>query len=1310
MKRASEDAEFLYHKKISAITRRRMVTASGKNSFKLPQFLAVIFILLFISISLAGYLYYRSQKTIIIADKHRELLTLAALKKSEIATWRQARIEDGEAISENIYFPYRIQEWLKNESLSGHRGEILSWMANRRRPDYTDALLLDAQGTVRLSTAARSEPIDGQLQKSAVASLSARKPVLSDLFTSDSAGHIYINLVIPILAPDAGDSPAVGVLVFRIDPHKTLYPLIQTLPIRSATGETLLVRREGDRVRYLNELRHRKNTALTMELPLADQHVPAARAAQGQEVSFEGIDYRGMAVLAAVTAIPDSPWFLVAKIDEDEVLGPFRKEVWFITILVLALISVAGVSIMLFWRQQQSEAERRQYALEFERRSISQQYEYLKKYANDIILLFDEQGTILEANDRAIAVYGYSREELLHLHVSRLRAPASRSSLEADIRKIAEQGGLVFETLHQRKDETTFAVEISSRVVAVEGKTLYQSIIRDITDRKQAEQALRESQEQFRAVMEKANDAVFFVDTTCSIRFWNRTAEDIYGYRADEVLGKPYSMIVPKQFQEAHRQWLEKFLATDEETAPRATVEGLGERKDGSVFYVETSTGILRRGDDKFLIAIVRDITKRKKTEEEIKRKDNLLAGVAQATGPLLSQGDLKSAVTKALATIGHNVGVDRVYVFKNHGDPQTGEHLMSQLYEWAHENVTAQIDNPELQNLSYTQFSGWHETMAHGAPVKGLTRDFPAPIRAILDPENILSILLVPIIIADTFWGFIGFDDCKKERAWSDSEISILLTLAGSIGSAIQRHQAEQELISTRDFLENIFNTTSDGIMVSNARGYLVSVNTALEKMLGFSRDELIGKHTAELGPQDNHHYEIGMRMLTDLREKGFINNVEAEWLRKDGTLCPVELNISRLQDRAGTNLEAVSVVRDISERKKTAQEKARLEAQLYQSQKMEAVGHLAGGIAHDFNNILTAIMGYGSLLQAKLKETDSLRNHVDQILTSAERAAALVRSLLAYSRKQIINPQPVKINAIVINVENMLHRIIGEDINLQTVLSDKDTTVVADAGQIEQLLINLATNARDAMPMGGHLTIITGRAEMDEQFIKAHGYGTQGIYVLLTVSDTGSGMDEKTRQQIFEPFFTTKEVGKGTGLGLSTVYGIVKQHNGFTNCYSETGTGTTFKIYLPLVKIPSGPAVQPSAIARPPVLQGGSETILLAEDDDDLRKLIRQVLEDFGYTVLAAADGDEAVGLFREHHDTINLLLLDVIMPKKNGREAYAEMQKIRPAIKALFTSGYTADIIHKQGLLEKGLEFILKPVSPTELLKKVRDVLDK
>jgi PAS domain S-box-containing protein len=1288
-----------------------MVTASRVSQFKVPLYLISIFLLLLFAITATGFFYYTYQKQAITSDTQRELATLAAFKVFEVRQWREQRIEDVQLILDNLYLPVRVQEWLKNESLPGHRQEILSWMTSRRyRLDYGDIYLLDTTGAVRLSTAKKSDPLAPNLQNLTSEAFRIQKPVFSDLYTRDDCSHIHIDLLVPLLLPDAGDFIPVGVLLLRIDPHTTFYPLLQSSPVRTTTGETLLVRREGDRVRYLNELRHRKNAALSLKFPLADQRLPAARAAQGQEGVWEGIDYRGEAVLAAISAIPDSPWFLIAKIDTAEVLGPALRKIVFISFLVLAFVALAGISIMLFWRQQQLDAERREYALELERRTIAQQYDHLKKYANDIILLFDAQGVILEANDRALSAYGYSPAELLNLRVEELRVPESRAAFAADMEIVARQGGLVFETVHQRKDGSTFPVEISARLMELEGRKLYQSIVRDITERKKA--------------------------------------------------------------------------------------------------------------------------------EEEIARRDVLLARVAKSSSYLLAAADVSAVIPVVLEGIGRDAGVDRVYMFKNHDDPQTGEHRMSQQHEWAHETATPQINNSELQSLSYGLFPGWYEILASGSSVKGFVRDFTETIRSHLEPQNIRSLLLVPINIAGTFWGFIGFDDCKQEHAWSDSEISILSTMATCVGNAVQRHQAEQELISTRDFLENIFSTTADGIMVSDASGYVVEVNDGLEHMLGFSREELKGKHTAELGPQDEHHLEIGIRMMTDLREKGLISNFEAEWYKKDGTLCPIELNITRLRDRAGTNLGAVSVIRNISERKQTQQEliatkdflenifnttsegiivtdargyisrvnetiasmtgfaaeelpgrhivelfqtdeetlqlgqkamgdlrtqgivknieltvvkkdqgvipcevnitslafkdgistgavavirditerkqaeqeKARLQAQLYLSQKLEAVGHLAGGIAHDFNNILTAIMGYGSLLQAKLKQDDPLRNHVDQILTSAERAAALVRSLLAYSRKQIINPRPVKINEIVINVENMLQRIIGEDINLQTVLSEQDTTVVADAGQIEQILTNLATNARDAMPAGGALTIEAGVTEMDEQFIKAHGYGMPGSYVLLTVSDTGGGMDENTQKQIFEPFFTTKDVGKGTGLGLSTVYGIVKQHNGFINCYSEPGEGTTFKIYLPLGTKPAGPAVQPSAIGRPPLLKGGSETILLAEDDDDLRKLIMQVLEDFGYTVLAAADGDAAVGLFREHHDTISLLLLDVIMPKKNGRDAYAEMRGIAPAIKALFTSGYTADIIHKQGLLDHGLEFILKPVSPIELLKKVREVLDK
>lgn len=385
---------------------------------------------------------------------------------------------------------------------------------------------------------------------------------------------------------------------------------------------------------------------------------------------------------------------------------------------------------------------------------------------------------------------------------------------------------------------------------------------------------------------------------------------------------------------------------------------------------------------------------------------------------------------------------------------------------------------------------------------------------------------------------------------------------------------------------------------------------------------------------------------------------------------------------------------------------EDLRREAGLFPARKMEAIGRLAGGVAHDFNNILTAIIGYANIILMKSSREDPNRPYLEQILSSSERAAHLTHSLLAFSRKQIINPRPTDINGIITKVEKFLRRIIGEDIEIRTSLTDKDSTAMVDPAQIEQVLMNLATNARDAMPDGGHITIETAVAELDQEYINTFGYGTLGTYVLVTFSDTGSGMDEKTRSRVFEPFFTTKEVGKGTGLGLSLVYGIVKQHNGFINCYSEPGRGTTFRIYLPVARRESreekaGKGMGPG---------GGTETILLAEDDSSVRQLIKIVLESFGYSVLEAEDGAGAVELFRGRKAEIAMVIMDIVLPKMNGRDAYREMSGIKQGLKALFMSGYTANVMHKQGVLDEGLDFISKPVSPKDLLLKVREILDR
>ncbi|HEX8949366.1 MAG TPA: transporter substrate-binding domain-containing protein [Dissulfurispiraceae bacterium] len=396
--------------------------------------------------------------------------------------------------------------------------------------------------------------------------------------------------------------------------------------------------------------------------------------------------------------------------------------------------------------------------------------------------------------------------------------------------------------------------------------------------------------------------------------------------------------------------------------------------------------------------------------------------------------------------------------------------------------------------------------------------------------------------------------------------------------------------------------------------------------------------------------------------------------------------------------------LVKSIEERKKTEEEMRRIEAQLFQARKMESIGQLAGGIAHDFNNILSGLLGYIALIRVRMKDNEALMAYMDHVHKLADRAANLTQGLLAFSRKQMIDLRPEDINRIIRDFHGILERLIGEDIEFRVHLSDAPLVVQADKRQIEHVLMNLAANARDAMPVGGKFDIRSGRMEMDNEFINANGFGEAGPYALVSVSDEGTGMDKDTQQHIFEPFFTTKEVGKGTGLGLATVYGTVKQHNGYITVSSDPGQGATFDIYLPLV---AAEPEEDSHAMRLPLLQG-DKTILLIEDDESLRWVIKETLEAFGYKVVEATDGEDAVETFRKHDGSIHLIVSDVVMPKRNGCEVLEEIRKTNPRMKALFISGYPADILDNKKLTGDGVGFMHKPMDPRDLLRKIQEIL--
>jgi two-component system, cell cycle sensor histidine kinase and response regulator CckA len=486
------------------------------------------------------------------------------------------------------------------------------------------------------------------------------------------------------------------------------------------------------------------------------------------------------------------------------------------------------------------------------------------------------------------------------------------------------------------------------------------------------------------------------------------------------------------------------------------------------------------------------------------------------------------------------------------------------------------------------------------------------------------------------------------------------------------------------------------DAILVCDVHGEIAFWNEGAERLYGWTCREAVGKNADEL-------FRLEAAQGHEARAA---TQAQGEWagelrqLTKEGNEVIVMSSWTLVRDEAGQPQSILAINTDVTKKKS-------LEAQLLHAQRMEGIGMVAGGVAHDFNNLLTVISGYSEMVLGRMKPDDPSRGLLQEVHKAGERAAALTHQLLAFSRKQVLQVQVLDLNSLITDAEKMLSRLIGEDVQMVTEGDPRLGRVKADAGQIEQILLNLFVNARDAMPQGGRLTVMTRNVELDENYARAHPYVKPGRYVLLAVSDTGAGMDEATRARVFEPFFTTKEPGKGTGLGLATVYGIVKQSGGSVELDSAPGRGTTFQIYLPRVEEAVPARKSPSGEFKAP---RGTETLLLVDDDAAVRSLCRLALQTFGYQVLDAADGAAALLLSEAYQARIHLLVTDVVMPGMNGRELANRLTKLRPGLKVLYVSGYTDDAVVRNGVAAGGVAFLAKPITPGMLARKVRQVLDE
>lgn len=557
---------------------------------------------------------------------------------------------------------------------------------------------------------------------------------------------------------------------------------------------------------------------------------------------------------------------------------------------------------------------------------------------------------------------------------------------------------------------------------------------------------------------------------------------------------------------------------------------------------------------------------------------------------------------------------------------------------------------------------------------------------------------------------GIASFAVPMLHRQWEENDIGGLQTaVRGLVGLVLlfdvyavyqqfQIHRIRRRSLEREELFQLISENAVDMIAVVDTNGQRLYNSPSYQRILGYTAEEL--RDTASLGQIHPDDLQLVRQAAQEAQRTGIGRRIEYRMQRKDGEWVVLESTASVIRNARGEVEKLVIVNRDIGERR-------RLEEQLRQSQKMDAIGRLSGGVAHDFNNLLGVIIGYSEVLQDSIKETDPHRGCVDQVVQAGKRAASLTRQLLAFSRQQVLEPKVLVLNAVVSDMEKMLRRLIGEDVELSISLDRELGKVRADQGQIEQVIMNLAVNARDAMPEGGKLVIHTANFEMDEAFVRRYPYPVQtGAYVLLTVSDTGVGMDSATQHRIFEPFFTTKEKGKGTGLGLSTVYGVVKQSGGYIEVESSVGKGTSFKIYLP--RVDQNIEAERTEVAPLSELRG-KETILLVEDEENLRTLTRNLLELYGYAVLEAANGKEALKISRGNTGPIHLMLTDIVMPGINGRALAQQLSQERQGLKVVYMSGYTGQTYGGQGLLSPGAFFLQKPFTRENLARKIREALE-
>ncbi len=1316
-----------------------------------------IFVLIALMLLIGGYGYYHVEAERIRQEKYQDIAAIGELKAGQIQYWRQQRLADARRAARSPFFQRALSEWRQSPddpalSADWRRRLQLEQEAN----GYDDVLLFDPDGNLLLAARDHPDPVTPATRQVMTKALAANDAVLSEFYRTAS-GPVYLDTAIPV--PDAEGRP-LTVLVLRNRADAYLYPLLQSWPMPSHSAETLLVRRDGDDIVYLNELRHQADSALSLRVPLTQSSLPAQRAVLGEQGLFQGQDYRGVDVLADLRPIPGSSWFMVAKVDTSEILAEARYRAGMIALFVLLGLLLTAATTAGAYRRRQVRLYRELYQSERQRRGEQEEFRATLYSIGDAVITTDDAGRVRHMNPVAEHLTGWLEAEARGqplATVFRIINEETRAEVENPVQRVLREGtvvGLANHTLLIAQDGTERPIADSGAPIRAEGNVITGVVLvfRDQIEERAADQALRESESRFRRAVVEAPFPVMIYAEDGEVLVLSRTWKEISGYDGNDLptvadwtqraygqRRKPLKAVIDQLYAVGRRQDDGEFTITCKDGTRRVWQ------------FSSTPLGSLADGR-RMVVSMAADLTERQRAEAEVRRNEvrlRSLTSILQYPSDSV-QDFLDYALNEAIHLTSSKIG----YIYRYHEDRR--EFVLN---SWSREVMReCSIVNPQTcYELDKTGL--WGEAVRQRQPI--LINDFSAahPLKKGY-PEGhavLRKYLTVPVFSSGKIVGVVGV--ANKDSDYDATDILQLNLLMEAVWKVVEQRQAQdKERRAVRSF--RMLSRFNKAIALAQEDADLMQEICQILVKEGGWRLAWVG--LAEEGP-GRRVRPVAQAGFAD----GYLDGIEITWddrptgrgptgtairtgrpvachsLLTDPSFAPWRTAAARLGFVASIALplihetsvfgalnlytaeseafgpDEVALLRRLADnlayalrmlRMKAAGEQARrrheaLEAQLRQAQKMEAVGRLAGGVAHDFNNMLAVIAGHADMALEQTTADSPLHADLLAIQKAAQRSADLTRQLLAFARKQTIAPRVLDLNDTIAGMLKMLVRLIGEDIDLLWKPTEPLWPVKMDPAQIDQILANLVVNARDAVDGVGKITIETAQAAFDESYCETHADFIPGEYVLLAVSDNGCGMDKAVLAQIFDPFFTTKPRGRGTGLGLATVYGIVKQNQGFINVYSEPGIGTTFRIYLPRR---ADEAVDGSVAPPPVAALTGVETVLLVEDEAALLKLSARLLQRLGYTVLTANGPNQALRLAETHEGVIHLLLTDVIMPDMSGRELWQRLSALRPQLRCLFMSGYTANVIAHHGVLDDGVHFLQKPFSREALAAKLREVL--